>query len=122
MAPQNQQCSHRKEILREYCSISSLVQEDMLAMHQEIADAIQAIDPATEYSSFIQNHQYGSTQLQPLCQVWPCCRWVAVANMGQVEGKLCWVPTGMSPRYHQLCPLMRACWRTQKIWCQESCS
>ncbi|XP_033372914.1 tyrosine-protein kinase Fes/Fps isoform X3 [Parus major] len=49
-----------KEILREYCSISSLVQEDMLAMHQEIASAIQAIDPATEYSSFIQSHQYES--------------------------------------------------------------
>ncbi|XP_056356161.1 tyrosine-protein kinase Fes/Fps isoform X4 [Oenanthe melanoleuca] len=55
-----------KEILREYCSISSLVQEDMLAVHQEIASAIQAIDPATEYSSFIQSHQYGSTQPQPL--------------------------------------------------------
>uniref|UniRef100_A0A8C5U121 FES proto-oncogene, tyrosine kinase n=1 Tax=Malurus cyaneus samueli TaxID=2593467 RepID=A0A8C5U121_9PASS len=51
-----------KEILREYCSISSLVQEDMLAMHQEIASAIQTIDPATEYRSFIQSHQYGSTQ------------------------------------------------------------
>ncbi|XP_014743353.1 PREDICTED: tyrosine-protein kinase Fes/Fps isoform X2 [Sturnus vulgaris] len=49
-----------KEILREYCSISSLVQEDMLAMHQEIASAIQAIDPATEYSSFVQSHQYES--------------------------------------------------------------
>ncbi|NXV06858.1 FES kinase, partial [Cettia cetti] len=49
-----------KEILKEYCSISSLVQEDMLTMHQEIASAIQAIDPATEYSSFIQNHQYES--------------------------------------------------------------
>ncbi|NWH41853.1 FES kinase, partial [Chloropsis hardwickii] len=49
-----------KEILREYCSISSLVQEDLLAMHQEIASAVQAIDPATEYSSFIQSHQYES--------------------------------------------------------------
>ncbi|NXH43816.1 FES kinase, partial [Dicaeum eximium] len=49
-----------KEILREYCSISSLVQEDLLAVHQEIASAIQAIDPATEYSSFIQSHQYES--------------------------------------------------------------
>uniref|UniRef100_A0A8D2MMN3 Tyrosine-protein kinase n=1 Tax=Zonotrichia albicollis TaxID=44394 RepID=A0A8D2MMN3_ZONAL len=55
-----------KEILSEYCSISSLVQEDLLAIHQEIASAIQAIDPATEYSSFIQSHQYGSTQPQPL--------------------------------------------------------
>ncbi|NXR28492.1 FES kinase, partial [Cinclus mexicanus] len=49
-----------KEILREYCSISSLVQEDMLAVHQEIASAIQAIDPSTEYSSFIQSYQYES--------------------------------------------------------------
>uniref|UniRef100_A0A8B9TF74 Tyrosine-protein kinase n=1 Tax=Anas platyrhynchos TaxID=8839 RepID=A0A8B9TF74_ANAPL len=41
-----------KEILGEYYSISSLVQEDVLAIHQEIARAIEAIDPATEYSSF----------------------------------------------------------------------
>ncbi|XP_019327926.1 PREDICTED: tyrosine-protein kinase Fes/Fps [Aptenodytes forsteri] len=49
-----------KEILGEYYSISSLVQEDVLAVHQEIAGAIQAIDPATEYSGFIQSHRYGS--------------------------------------------------------------
>lgn len=49
----------RKEILKEYYSISSLVQEDMLAIHQEIAGAIQAIDPDTEYSGFIQSHRYG---------------------------------------------------------------
>ncbi|XP_030915540.1 tyrosine-protein kinase Fes/Fps [Geospiza fortis] len=53
-----------KEILSEYCSISSLVQEDLLAVHQEIASAIQAIDPATEYSSFIQCHQHGSPHEQ----------------------------------------------------------
>ncbi|KFP73101.1 hypothetical protein N310_07397, partial [Acanthisitta chloris] len=47
-----------KEILGEYCNISSLVQEDMLAVHQEIIGAIQAIDPATEYSYFIQSHRY----------------------------------------------------------------
>ncbi|NXJ02122.1 FES kinase, partial [Psophia crepitans] len=47
-----------KEILREYYSISSLVQEDVLAVHQEIAGAIHAIDPATEYSSFVQSHRY----------------------------------------------------------------
>ncbi|XP_032050929.1 tyrosine-protein kinase Fes/Fps isoform X2 [Aythya fuligula] len=46
-----------KEILGEYYSISSLVQEDVLAIHQEMARAIEAIDPATEYSSFVQ---YGS--------------------------------------------------------------
>ncbi|XP_071424957.1 tyrosine-protein kinase Fes/Fps isoform X4 [Pithys albifrons albifrons] len=49
-----------KEILGEYCSISSLVQEDVLAVHREIAVAIQAINPATEYSGFIQSHQYDS--------------------------------------------------------------
>ncbi|NWY04919.1 FES kinase, partial [Nothoprocta ornata] len=46
-----------REILWEYHSISSLVQEDVLAVHQEIARAIQAIDPATEYSSFVQGHR-----------------------------------------------------------------
>ncbi|NXQ85953.1 FES kinase, partial [Nyctibius grandis] len=49
-----------KEILQEYYSISSLVQEDVLAVHQEIAGAIQAIDPATEYSGFVQSHRYVS--------------------------------------------------------------
>ncbi|XP_027752938.1 tyrosine-protein kinase Fes/Fps isoform X2 [Empidonax traillii] len=49
-----------KEILGEYCSISSLVQEDVLAIHHEIAGAIEAINPATEYSGFVQSHQYDS--------------------------------------------------------------
>ncbi|XP_054025050.1 tyrosine-protein kinase Fes/Fps isoform X2 [Dryobates pubescens] len=49
-----------KDILGEYHSISSLVQEDMLAVHQEITSAIQAIEPGTEYSSFIQSHRYSS--------------------------------------------------------------
>lgn len=50
-------CPCRKEILGEYYSISSLVQEDVLAVHQEIARAIEAINPATEYSSFVQCHR-----------------------------------------------------------------
>ncbi|NXH66358.1 FES kinase, partial [Hydrobates tethys] len=49
-----------KEILEEYYSISSLVQEDVVAIHQEIAGAVQAIDPATEYNSFVQSHRYSS--------------------------------------------------------------
>ncbi|XP_064013838.1 tyrosine-protein kinase Fes/Fps isoform X5 [Pogoniulus pusillus] len=49
-----------KDILGEFHSISSLVQEDMLAVHQEITSAIQAIEPGTEYSSFIQSHKYSS--------------------------------------------------------------
>ncbi|XP_074957014.1 tyrosine-protein kinase Fes/Fps isoform X8 [Phalacrocorax aristotelis] len=55
-----------KEILGEYYSISSLVQDDVLALHQEIASAIQAIDPATEYSNFIQSHRYGSEVPPPV--------------------------------------------------------
>ncbi|XP_054693452.1 tyrosine-protein kinase Fes/Fps isoform X2 [Grus americana] len=51
---------NQKEILREYYSISSLVQEDVLAVHKEIAGAIHAIEPATEYSGFIQSHGYSS--------------------------------------------------------------
>ena len=67
--PGSPQCphAHRKEILGEYHSISSLVQKDVLAVHQDIASAIQAIDPATEYSGFVQSHRYGPTRL------WPCC-------------------------------------------------
>lgn len=49
----------RKEILGEYHRISSLVQEDVLAIHQEVAHAIEMIDPTTEYSSFVQCHRYG---------------------------------------------------------------
>lgn len=59
-------CPRRKEILGEYYSISSLVQEDVLAVHQEVAGAIQAIDPATEYSGFIQSHRYGPARLAAL--------------------------------------------------------
>lgn len=53
----------RKEILGEYCSISSLVQEDVLAIHQEVAHAVEMIDPATEYSSFVQCHRYSGVAL-----------------------------------------------------------
>nr|NP_955606.1 FBS [Fujinami sarcoma virus]P00530.1 RecName: Full=Tyrosine-protein kinase transforming protein Fps [Fujinami sarcoma virus] len=49
-----------KEILGEYCSITSLVQEDVLAIHQKVAHAVEMIDPATEYSSFVQCHRYDS--------------------------------------------------------------
>ncbi|XP_024077524.2 tyrosine-protein kinase Fes/Fps-like, partial [Terrapene carolina triunguis] len=43
-----------KEILQEYAEVSSVVQEEMGSMHQEITHAIRAIDPATEYDSFLQ--------------------------------------------------------------------
>ncbi|GAB0194335.1 tyrosine-protein kinase Fes/Fps [Grus japonensis] len=76
-----------KEILREYYSISSLVQEDVLAVHKEIAGAIHAIEPATEYSGFIQSHGYGPAWLQPLCRTQPCQLWVPVSGTGQVGGR-----------------------------------
>lgn len=53
---------HRKEILQEYAEVSSLVQEEVGSVHQEITRAIQAIDPATEYDSFLQQHRYGSSR------------------------------------------------------------
>ncbi|EMP36063.1 Tyrosine-protein kinase transforming protein Fps [Chelonia mydas] len=46
-----------KEILQEYAEVSSLVQEEVGSVHQEITRAIQAIDPATEYDSFLQQHR-----------------------------------------------------------------
>nr|XP_042712447.1 tyrosine-protein kinase Fes/Fps isoform X4 [Chrysemys picta bellii] len=46
-----------KEILQEYAEVSGVVQEEMGSMHQEITHAIQAIDPATEYDSFLQQQR-----------------------------------------------------------------
>ncbi|XP_006030858.2 tyrosine-protein kinase Fes/Fps isoform X1 [Alligator sinensis] len=49
-----------KETLQEYHMVTSLVQEEVAAVHQEMAHAIQAINPATEYDSFLQHHRYGA--------------------------------------------------------------
>uniref|UniRef100_A0A8C8VHP2 Tyrosine-protein kinase n=1 Tax=Pelusios castaneus TaxID=367368 RepID=A0A8C8VHP2_9SAUR len=46
-----------KEILQEYADVSSLVQEEVVSVHQEISCAIQAIDPTAEYASFLQQHR-----------------------------------------------------------------
>ncbi|XP_043350081.1 tyrosine-protein kinase Fes/Fps isoform X2 [Dermochelys coriacea] len=48
---------NQKEILQEYAEVSSLVQDEVGSVHQEITHAIQAIDPATEYDSFLQQHR-----------------------------------------------------------------
>lgn len=47
----------RKEILQEYLEISSLVQDEMVAIHQEMAAAATRIQPETEYQGFLR--QYG---------------------------------------------------------------
>ncbi|NXU58950.1 FES kinase, partial [Turnix velox] len=55
-----------KEILEEYYSISSLVQEDVQSLHRDMAAAIQAIDPHTEYSTFLHTHRYDSEVPPPV--------------------------------------------------------
>lgn len=47
----------RKEILREYLEISSLVQDEVVAIHREMAAAAARIQPEAEYQGFLQ--QYG---------------------------------------------------------------
>lgn len=46
-----------KEILREYLEISSLVQDEVVAIHREMATAVARIQPEAEYNGFLQ--QYG---------------------------------------------------------------
>lgn len=55
----------RKEILQEYLEISSLVQDEVMAIHQEMAAAAARIQPEAEYQGFLQ--QYGSTPDVPPC-------------------------------------------------------
>nr|KAF6409819.1 FES proto-oncogene, tyrosine kinase [Rousettus aegyptiacus] len=54
-----------KEILQEYLEISSLVQDEMVAIHQEMAAAAARIQPEAEYHGFLR--QYGSTPEVPPC-------------------------------------------------------
>ncbi|XP_028907955.1 tyrosine-protein kinase Fes/Fps [Ornithorhynchus anatinus] len=46
-----------KEILQEYAEISSLVEEEVVAVHRDIAAAAARIDPHAEYHSFLQQHR-----------------------------------------------------------------
>ncbi|XP_007470612.1 PREDICTED: tyrosine-protein kinase Fes/Fps isoform X4 [Lipotes vexillifer] len=54
-----------KEILQEYLEISSLVQDEVVAIHQEMAAAVAHIQPEAEYQGFLQQH--GSTPDVPPC-------------------------------------------------------
>uniref|UniRef100_A0A4X2K9M3 Tyrosine-protein kinase n=1 Tax=Vombatus ursinus TaxID=29139 RepID=A0A4X2K9M3_VOMUR len=54
-----------KEILQEYIEISSLVQDEVVTIHREIAAAAACINPYTEYEGFLQ--QYGSSPNTPPC-------------------------------------------------------
>ncbi|KAM5177363.1 tyrosine-protein kinase Fes/Fps isoform 2-T3 [Callospermophilus lateralis] len=54
-----------KEILQEYLEISSLVQDEVVAIHREMAAAVARIQPEAEYQGFLQ--QYGSAPDIPPC-------------------------------------------------------
>ena len=47
----------RKETLQEYLEISSLVQDEVVTIHREMAAAVARIQPEAEYQGFLQ--QYG---------------------------------------------------------------
>ncbi|XP_024911500.1 tyrosine-protein kinase Fes/Fps isoform X1 [Cynoglossus semilaevis] len=54
-----------KEILQEYFDTSTLLHQEVVQIHTEISAALTAIDPQTEYDSFIQqNRSVGET---PVC-------------------------------------------------------
>ncbi|KAM6202068.1 tyrosine-protein kinase Fes/Fps isoform 4-T4 [Rhynchocyon petersi] len=54
-----------KEILQEYLEISSLVQDEVVTIHQEMAAAAARIQPEAEYQSFLRH--YGSASDVPPC-------------------------------------------------------
>ncbi|XP_077119675.1 tyrosine-protein kinase Fes/Fps [Ranitomeya variabilis] len=54
-----------KDILQEYHKITSLVQEEIAAVHQEINNAIININPRKEYENFIQMNR-SSASLPPM--------------------------------------------------------
>uniref|UniRef100_A0A8B9RGN6 Tyrosine-protein kinase n=1 Tax=Astyanax mexicanus TaxID=7994 RepID=A0A8B9RGN6_ASTMX len=46
-----------KEILQEYFDLSSLLQDEVVSVHNEMASALKAIEPHREYESFIQQNR-----------------------------------------------------------------
>ncbi|XP_065150294.1 tyrosine-protein kinase Fes/Fps isoform X2 [Paramisgurnus dabryanus] len=46
-----------KEILQEYFDLSSLVHDEVVSVHTEMADALKAIQPNKEYDNFIQQNR-----------------------------------------------------------------
>ncbi|XP_056876541.1 tyrosine-protein kinase Fes/Fps isoform X1 [Takifugu flavidus] len=46
-----------KEVLQEYFDISSLLHHDVVEIHREMSSALTAINPETEYESFIQQNR-----------------------------------------------------------------
>ncbi|XP_060740507.1 tyrosine-protein kinase Fes/Fps isoform X1 [Tachysurus vachellii] len=46
-----------KEILQEYFDLSSLLQDEVVCVHNEMTNALKAIEPYREYESFIQQNR-----------------------------------------------------------------
>uniref|UniRef100_A0A673LH54 Tyrosine-protein kinase n=1 Tax=Sinocyclocheilus rhinocerous TaxID=307959 RepID=A0A673LH54_9TELE len=46
-----------KEILQEYFDLSSLLHDEVVSVHAEMANALKAIQPQTEYENFIQQNR-----------------------------------------------------------------
>uniref|UniRef100_A0A3Q3XEV1 Tyrosine-protein kinase n=1 Tax=Mola mola TaxID=94237 RepID=A0A3Q3XEV1_MOLML len=59
-----------KEILQEYFDISTLLQHEVVQIHLEMSSALAAIDPHSEYESFI--HQNKSVGEIPACAEFDC--------------------------------------------------
>uniref|UniRef100_A0A673ZA77 Tyrosine-protein kinase n=1 Tax=Salmo trutta TaxID=8032 RepID=A0A673ZA77_SALTR len=47
-----------KEILQEYYDMSSMLQQEVVSVHEEMSAALMAIEPHREYESFIQQNRY----------------------------------------------------------------
>uniref|UniRef100_A0A672QC10 Tyrosine-protein kinase n=1 Tax=Sinocyclocheilus grahami TaxID=75366 RepID=A0A672QC10_SINGR len=47
-----------KEILQEYFDLSSLLHDEVVSVHAEMANSLKAIQPQTEYENFIQQNRY----------------------------------------------------------------
>ncbi|XP_052417407.1 tyrosine-protein kinase Fes/Fps isoform X1 [Carassius gibelio] len=59
-----------KEILQEYFDLSSVLQDEVVSVHTEMANALKAIQPKTEYENFIQQNR--SRGEVPACVEFDC--------------------------------------------------
>uniref|UniRef100_A0A8C8FLH9 Tyrosine-protein kinase n=1 Tax=Oncorhynchus tshawytscha TaxID=74940 RepID=A0A8C8FLH9_ONCTS len=53
-----------KEILQEYYDMSSMLQQEVVSVHEEMSTALKAIEPHKEYESFIHQNRYSAV---PVC-------------------------------------------------------
>uniref|UniRef100_A0A4W5M3E5 Tyrosine-protein kinase n=1 Tax=Hucho hucho TaxID=62062 RepID=A0A4W5M3E5_9TELE len=56
-----------KEILQEYYDMSSMLQQEVVSVHEEMSTALKAIEPHREYESFIQQNRYSAAREVPVC-------------------------------------------------------